>query len=399
MLFRSAEALAPLLHKGLGWQGLWSARNVLGAMSRTQIAVTALTVALAATIGVSVMIQSFRGTVAEWLDGYLRADIYISRPGDQATEAGIDTPVLGRLRRMPGVESVSTGRWRRLPTPGEPTRLFVLDENARAFEHFHLLHRSNRDVWPEFSRGDAVIVSQSYAYHRQLHAGGTITLPTAEGPHAFTIAALFYDYSSDRGRVVMHRNTYDRYWKDPIFDSMAVYLRPGVDAGAFLDRIETQDLAGTGLVARSNAAIKTASLKIFDQTFTVTEVLRLLTMVVAVIGILSALVAIQLDRTREFAVLRVCGMTRGELFRLMMIEGGVMGTASAIMSIPLGEVLAAVLIFVIDRRSFGWSMQFSPSFEQAGIALGLGLVAGVAAAVYPAWRMNRGLLVSNLRYE
>jgi putative ABC transport system permease protein len=388
----------PLLERSFGWMGVWSARNVLASMSRTQIAVTALTVALAATIGVSVMIESFRGTVAQWLDSYLRADIYISRPGGQTSETGIDPALLQRLRQVPGVEAVSTGRWRLLPTPGEPTHLFVLDENARGFQNFHLLNRTNLEVWPEFS-GGAVIVSESYAYHRRLHAGDSLTLPTANGPRSFDIADLFYDYSSDRGRVIMHRRTYDRYWNDPAFESMAVYLQPGIDSEAFLDRIEKTELAGTGLTARSNAKIKTASLRIFDRTFTVTEVLRLLTMVVAAIGILSALIAIQLDRTREFAVLRACGLTQGEMFRVMTIEGGLMGAVSAILSIPLGLVLAGVLIFVINKRSFGWSMQFSPSWEQAATAMVLGVAAGVAAAVYPAWRMNRQLLISNLRYE
>lgn len=379
--------------------GVWSARNVLASMSRTQIAVTALTVALAATIGVSVMIQSFRGTVAQWLNGYLRADIYISPPGDQTVDTGIDPVLLERLREAPGVEAVSTGLWRRLPTRGEPTRLFVLDESERGFRNFHFLERRNRDVWPAFLSGNAVIVSESYAYHRRLHAGDTLTLPTADGPRRFDIAGLFYDYSSDRGRVIMHRRTYERYWHDPVFESMAVYLKPSVDGAAFLDRIDKAMLSGTGLVARSNAKIKAASLRVFDRTFTVTEVLRLLTMVVAAIGILSALIAIQLDRTREFAVLRACGLTRGEMFRVMTIEGGLMGVVSAVMSIPLGAVLAAVLIFIINKRSFGWSMQFSPSWEQAAAALGLGLAAGIAAAIYPAWRMNRRPLISGLRYE
>jgi putative ABC transport system permease protein len=210
---------------------------------------------------------------------------------------------------------------------------------------------------------------------------------------------VFYDYGSDRGRVVMHRDTYDRYWDDPVFESLAVYLLPGVDSRAFIERIEQRELLDSGLRARSNARIKSLSLEIFDRTFTVTEVLRLLTVIVAGIGILSALVAIQLDRAKEFAVLRASGLTRSELSRVMMLEGGVMGTASAVLSIPLGVVLAAVLIYVINKRSFGWSMQFSLPWEQIVITLALGLLAGAAAATYPAWRMNRQLLAGSLRYE
>jgi putative ABC transport system permease protein len=255
------------------------------------------------------------------------------------------------------------------------------------------------DAWPAFSGRDTVIVSEPYAYHHRLTPGDTLILPATSGPRAFTVLDVFYDYGSDRGRVVMHRDTYDRYWNDPVFESMAVYLAPDTDSASFTAHIEREALAGTGLVARSNERIKRLSLAIFDRTFTVTEVLRLLTIVVAAIGILSALVAIQLDRTREFAVLRAGGLTRGELTRIMALEGGLMGAASAVLAMPLGVLMAAVLVHVINKRSFGWSMQFTLPWEQLAITLVLGLVAGAAAALYPAWRMNRQRLVHQLRYE
>lgn len=387
----------PVLERCFGWMGLWSARNILASMSRTQIAVTALTIALAATIGVSVMIQSFRLTVVHWLDNYLRADIYISRVEDNG--ASMPPGLLRRLRRQPGVDAMHTGRWRRLPTEGEPTRLFVLNVNARGFENFQLVNRTNRNAWRAFSTDDAVMVSESYAYHHRLEPGDPLGLPTAQGDHRFTVIDVFHDYRSDRGRVVMHRDIYARYWNDPVIESIAVYLAPGTDGERFLADIEGEMLRGSGLVARSNRKIKNASLEIFDRTFAVTEVLRLLTLIVACIGILSALVAIQLDRSKEFAVLRASGLTRGELARVMMIEGGVMGTASAILSIPLGIALAAVLVFVINKRSFGWSMQLSLPWEPIFTALILGLVAGAVAAIYPAWRMNRQLPIANLRHE
>jgi len=391
-----ARGAAPVLNRCFGWMGLWSARNVLASMSRTQVAVTAMTIALAATIGVSVMIQSFRLTVEHWLDNYLRADVYISRPDDGG---GVAPGLLQSLRQRPGVAAVSTGRWRQLPTAGEPTTLFVLDVSARGFENFQLINRSSAEAWPTFSRRDAVIVSEPYAYHRRLDPGDTLELPTAKGQRAFTVLDVFYDYGSDRGRVVMHRNAYDRYWRDPVFESMAVYLAPDADSTSFINHIDGTVLRNTGLVARSNERIKRLSLTIFDRTFTVTEVLRLLTIVVAAIGILSALVAIQLDRTREFAVLRASGLTRGEMARIMTLEGGLMGAASAVLALPLGVLMAVVLVHVINKRSFGWSMQFSLPWEQLAITIVLGLLAGAAAALYPAWRMNRRVLTGALRYE
>lgn len=388
---------APLLARVFGWMGLWSARNVLASMSRTQIAVTAMTIALAATIGVSVMIQSFRLTVVHWLDNYLRADVYISRPADDGR--GIRPGLRDELGARAGVDAVSTGRWRRLPTAGEPSTLFALDVSARGFRNFQLITRDSAEAWPQFAGEDAVIVSEPYAYHHRLERGDRLELPTARGRREFTVIDVFYDYGSDRGRVVMHRDTYDRYWDDPVIESLAVYLEPGVDSAPFIEDIQDGVLRDTGLHARANERIKQASLAVFDRTFTVTEVLRLLTIVVAVIGILSALVAIQLDRTREFAVLRAAGLTRGELSRVMTIEGGIMGAASAVLAIPLGIAMAAVLVFIINKRSFGWSMQFTLPWEQLAVTLLLGLAAGAAAALYPAWRVNRRMLIGSLRHE
>jgi putative ABC transport system permease protein len=391
------RAVSPLLQRAFGWMGLWSARNVLASMSRTQIAVTALTIALAATIGVSVMIHSFRLTVVHWLDNYLRADIYISRADDSG--AGIQPDLPASLRDHPGVAAVTTGRWRRLPTAGEPTTLFVLDTGAEGFAGFQLVASTSAAAWPAFADGDGVLVSEPYAHHRRLQPGDTLELPTERGRRGFTVIDVFYDYGSDRGRVAMHRDTYDRYWDDPVIESLAIYLTPDVDGGSFLDGLERETLRGTGLRARSNARIKQLSLAVFDRTFTVTEVLRLLTIIVAAIGVVSALVAIQLDRAREFAVLRASGLTRSELSRVMMIEGGIMGTASAVMAIPLGILMASVLVYIINKRSFGWSMQFTLPWEQLAVTLALGLAAGALAALYPAWRMNRRLVNWNLRHE
>ena len=125
----------------------------------------------------------------------------------------------------------------------------------------------------------------------------------------------------------------------------------------------------------------------------------MLTFVIAFIGILGALLAIQLERDREFAVLRAYGMTPWELRRLVLSETGLMGTAAGLIAMPLGITLAAVLIYVINRRSFGWSMDFVLLPEYLASAVGLGLLAGLLAGVFPAWRMAAVAPARVLHYE
>ena len=143
------------------------------------------------------------------------------------------------------------------------------------------------------------------------------------------------------------------------------------------------------LVVRSNRSLRQASLDIFDQTFVVTNVLRLLAVLVAFVGVLSALMALQLERRRELAMLRAQGMTRREVARMVLAQTGLMGLWAGALALPLGLALAAVLVFVVNVRSFGWTLAFTVDPWILVQAVGLALVAALLAGAYPAWAMGR----------
>ena len=111
------------------------------------------------------------------------------------------------------------------------------------------------------------------------------------------------------------------------------------------------------LSIQSNRSLKKISLEIFDRTFLITSVLRLLAGLVAFIGVLSSLMALQLERARELGVLRANGMTPGQVWQLVTSQTGLMGLAAGLLSLPVGLTLAAVMIYVINRRSFGWTIR------------------------------------------
>ena len=197
----------------------------------------------------------------------------------------------------------------------------------------------------------------------------------------------------------MHTRTGTRHWDDDSAMSLMVSLQRGADARRIAKSFNAGLLAGSGLQARSNRSLRQQSMAIFDRTFAITEVLRLLTILIATTGILAALMAIQLERGREFAVLRANGLTPGGLGGLVLTESGLMGLISGVLAIPLGLVMAVVLIDVINRRSFGWSMELLLEPRYLAGALLLGLLAGLLAGVYPAWRMARIAPASALRDE
>jgi putative ABC transport system permease protein len=140
-------------------------------------------------------------------------------------------------------------------------------------------------------------------------------------------------------------------------------------------------------------------LEIFDRTFTITVVLRLLVTFVAFVSVLSTLMALQLERAREIAVLRAQGLTGGQVFGVVQVQSGVMGLIAGILSIPLGLVLSLVLILVINRRSFGWGIEVHVDPAILGQAVGLALSAALLAGLYPAWRMARTSPALALREE
>jgi putative ABC transport system permease protein len=242
-------------------------------------------------------------------------------------------------------------------------------------------------AWEALHRG-AVVVSDPYAYRHGLRKGETLRLRTDRGVREFPVAGIYYDYSSDQGLVGILGDVYDRYWDDRGVDSIGILLSPGIPVDDAIGRIRR--IAGDRpVVVRSNRSLREASLRVFDRTFDVTNVLRAITVLIAFIGVLNALLAIQMERGREHAVLRAVGLTPRQAWRLIAGESAVIGAVAGFLAVPLGAAQALVLIRFINRRSFGWTMQTSVDPWILLQAVALALAASVLAGLYPATRLSR----------
>jgi len=375
-----------------GWLGGLAVRGVAANLSRTAVAIAALMVALSATVGVGVMVDSFRRSVSNWLDLTMRADMYVGLPGSPG-ERAIAPAVLARVAALPGVVEVSAGRGvnvvAALDGGARPVELVAIRMAAKSYGGFHLLHGDPSRVWSAFDGGGGVLVSESLARREHLAPGAALVLHTDGGEHAFPVAAVFRDYGSEHGAVVMARATYDRHWDDPAVSTVGVYAEEGVDREALIDTVRAAIAGEQQLVVRATGAIKSASMAVFDRTFTITSVLRGLAMIIAFVGILSALMALELERTREIAVLRAQGLTPRQVWQLVQTQTGVMGLIAGLLSIPVGLAMALVLIMVINLRAFGWSMDVHVDPTILVQSLLLAVVAASIAGVYPAFRMAR----------
>ena len=382
----------------LGLPGRMAARSVSASLSRTGVAIAALMVALSVTVGVSVMVRSFRTAVEVWLGETLHADVYVTAPPLVAAhnDARLPRALAERLRALPGVTEIGTARGVNLQTPDGPLFLSALEIAPGRGPR---LLASDPGTWPAFFQGEGILVSEPLAYKRRLSMGGRLTLPTATGPRPFAIVGIYRDYGSDAGAVLMHRRTYDAHFDDPYLSSVALYAAPGVEVPALVERARAAARPDEQLLVRSNRALRQATLEIFDRTFEVTAVLRLLALVVAAFGVMSALMALELERTRELGVLRALGFTGEQVAGLVAIETGLLGLVAGVLAVPVGAALAAVLVFVINRRSFGWTMELALGPPALLLAPLLGLVAGLVGGLYPALLMMRASAAEALRDE
>jgi putative ABC transport system permease protein len=404
------SAFRPLAARMLGVLGSMAARAVVASLSRTAVAIAALMVAVSATVGVGVMVQSFRQTVVQWLSSTLNADVYVSPPNLVARrgESAIDSALVAALVRCEGVAEASYFRTmlaelRSVSTDGTTTttprlaQIMAVQMSSRAYSRY-TLKRAEPDVWQRLEAGE-VLVSEAFAFHNNVELGSVLTLQTDAGERTFRVAGIYFDYASDVGIVFMAHSVFKRWWNDTSISGISLYAASGVSSDTLLQRCSALSAGKQDLLIRSNARLLGQSLEIFDRTFAITDVLRLLTVGVAFVGVLSALMALQLERTRELGILRANGLTPMQVWRLVTLQTGFLGVIAGLLALPVGLMLAFVLIYVINQRSFGWTLQMS--FQPAVLAQAvlLAVLAAVLAGLYPAWKMSRVSPAAALREE
>jgi putative ABC transport system permease protein len=393
--------LRPLLGRVGGLLGRMAARDVVAALSRTSVAVAALMVAVSVTIGVGIMVGSFRGTVIAWLDSSLVADVYGAPPSTMANrnDAPLDPALIAELGRNPAVVDTTIFRSISVDTPAGPTSLVAIAATSnRGRDAVQFAAGGDAASWQAFDTG-AIFISEPLAYRTGLGVGDTLRLRTDQGERDFPVAAIYYDYASDRGVIRMADSTFRALWNDRAASSFAFYVAPGTNVDMLIDSFEQQIAGRATLILSSNQGLRQGTLEIFDRTFAITGVLQILATIVAFIGILSALMALQLERSRELGMLRANGLTPAQLWRLVLTQTGLMGTVAGLLAIPVGIVLALVLVYVINRRSFGWTLNMTIDPAILAQALLVALIAALLAGVYPAYKMSRTSPAAALREE
>lgn len=391
--------------KYFGVEALLAGSYLQRALNRSSLVIAALMVSLAMTIGLSIMVRSFRDTVGEWVDSTISADIFIAPARGFSGEKGPGLPpeVVRYAQSLDVVESLDSIRGVETQIGKQP--VFIA---ANALPS--LQSGTRRLVWVETARGPdqalrdfrearAILISERFRNLLGFKVGSRVPLLTPQGRVEFTVAGVFYDYTPNQCVLYMPQPLYQKYWQDFGIDGLALYLKPGTAAPAVLEDFRSRFSRQYQLTLLPNREIRETVFKTFDDTFAITYALQLIAVIVAAIGIFDTLIALLLERSRELATLRATGASPAQIMRLTLIEFGLIGFFAWAIGAVAGVALAWQLIFVINRQFFGWTILPSLPPQVLLQALVLALAAALGAGIGPARAAARHAIAPALQTE
>ncbi len=376
-----------VLRRMLGIEAMLASRSLASSLRRTSVLVGALSTAIAMTTSVGIMVGSFRQTVQVWMDDQLRADLFLRPAGDPASDRypTLDPSLADKIAALPGVAGVDRFRGYDISYQGLPATLGSADTiGSRDLAKIRFLSgRPSSVVDAELRRGNNAVISEPFANKHHLRAGDNITLPLGEARVTFRVVDVFYDYGSEKGFIVVERSRLLRYLPDPGASSLGVYIASGANVEQVRAQVE-KIVAGRSVLIFTNRNLRAEAIQIFDRTFAITYALELVAIIVAIIGIAGALLALVIDRRRELGLLRFLGAAVSQIRKLILVEAGLIGLLANVAGLALGVVLSLLLIFVINKQSFGWTIQFHWPVAILLGSLTLVYLATVLAGFYPA---------------
>lgn len=399
---RLMSAANRLTSRMWGLLGRMAPREVVNSISRTSIAVAALMVAIAVTIGVSLMVSSFRFTVDTWMNQILHGDIYVSVPGATVAQPlqALDPQVIEILESWEGVARVDLLQNAVVDSPDGPIQVSA---NNNPNDGLEQVYRASdypaEQIWQAIEQG-AVLVSEPLANRLDLPLhGGELALYTKDGLRSFPVAGIYYDYASSQGNAIFSLEVYRQLWEDDQVAAAALILEPGADVNATVEGLKGRLAAIQSLLVRPNQVLRADTLEVFDRTFAITSALQLMTTFVAFVGVLSAMMSLQLDKQRQLGILKAIGFTGRQVWRLITLETGLMGSVAGLLSMPAGYVLALILVYIINQRSFGWTLRMQVTPEPFIQAFVIAVLAALLAGLYPAMRIIKRNTSEAIRFD
>ncbi|OGP49491.1 MAG: hypothetical protein A2Y79_09300 [Deltaproteobacteria bacterium RBG_13_43_22] len=393
----------------LGFQGkkdllsAWLGVNYVNRyLSRMAVAMAALMIAIAMLISVSLMIRSFRQAVDTWISQSVSGDLFVGPvfPSNQVFSQFLDPQVIGEIEKVKGISDIYYYRGVITELKGFPVRLWSGDL-AVIQRHGGLAFTRGKseEIFQKTLTGEEILVSEVLANQLGLKPGARLSLMTAQGSHSFSVAGVFYDYRTEGGAVWMDRHLFLKYWKDPRINGVRVYLKDPARIHQVREAIYKKMAGRVSLVIISNKELRDQILNIFDQTFQITYVLEAIAILVAFLGILHSSSISVLFREKELGILKALGALPGQIRRMILMETALMGLFSFLWGGIAGTLLSLILIFVINKQSFGWTIPFHWSWLIYLQTLGIIVLGSILSGWIPAGMAVRKSTQEMIREE
>ena len=394
---RLVSPLVNFLPRGTAWR--LAARNLVRAMHRNSLTTAALMAAIAMTVGVSVMIYSFRASVDTWINRTIQADLFVTLAANEVAgfQTTIPDQVIAWLENHPLVESVDTFHEKRVPFRGEEVFLGVIRGRMRGELEF--IGGDSEGKAKLLRSPGHVAVSESFARRHKVAEGDPIELAAPTGRQTFRIAGIYLDYTRDQGVILMDRDNYLAHWPDPGAHTSGVHLHHPQQADALGTELREKFGSDTEYAIYSNASLRQRIFEIFDQTFAVTYVLRTISVIVAVLGVSLTLTTLVTEREREIGIMRAIGSSSGQVRRAFLAESALIGLLASVVGLAAGACLAMVLTWVINLAFFGWTVQLRYPWDLMAWTPVWIIAAAALAGLLPATRASKIQPATALRSE
>jgi putative ABC transport system permease protein len=394
--------LARPLAAAFGVEGRIAARSLSGTLGRTAVASASLMIGIAMMVALAIMISSFRHTVTAWIDQSFQADLWLQSQARAAgnKEGRLNQSVIAKVASVKGVAAAEGFVDRRIIYDGMDAFLGAADFDVltKYGNQLFVSGKSSADVCSRVA-GMRAIISEPFAVRRGVKAGDSVTIDTPQGKKSFFVEDIFYDYASDLGYIIIPRDTYKQIWQDNTVSNVAIYLDRDADVEAVRSKVFTAVSNHSLVTLSSTGELRKVAIIIFDRTFAITYALHTIAVTVAMLSVMNALFALTLESEREFAILRYIGAGRGQLAKIVYLQAGLIGAFGNVGGIGLGYILSLLLVHVINKQSFGWSVQYSVPFDFIWQSSVLVIGTAILSAVVPARMAARTMAPAAVRDE
>ena len=387
-LLLGRDLLRGICKKHFGGEGFLASMNLSQNIGRNSLAISSLAIAFMMIISMSIMVHSFRQTVIVWIGQTLKADLFVRVAGGRDIDYQYTLPGdrVEDIRKISGVAAVDLFRAQDISYNDKPAVLGSGDFEALS-RYGNLVIKSGptaQELFAQMVGQDRAIISESFALKHEVGVGDSLFMETPNGSAKLQVVAVYYDYSRERGYIIIDRSIFIKYYGDTDVNSFVIYLSNKNEIENVRQKILKTLGADYNLVIRSNPELKKNVLEIFDKTFAITYSLEIIAGGVALLGLFNTLIALILERKREIGIIRFIGGFQDQVKRMVLIESGILGFIGSIMGLAAGGIVSYILIFVINKQSFGWTIQIHFPYIFVLLSLILFWVVSLVAGLYPA---------------